>query len=150
MPEVHLWRLPSIPGRMRPLGKKMAKLGLPDCIWTKAPELDSFITSTILKEVICSDNATQKTQRLWLKTATLLTAIVEKTDGGDISDSETIQKVRNSLLLLGNALLLLGNASQQHSLQRRKTILQHLNPQIKSLVQDTDLLMPLHIFLRPT
>ena len=53
------------------------------------------------------------------------------TDGGEVSEAELIQGIRNALLLLGNA-------SQQHSLQRRKAILQHLNPQLKSLVQDAD------------
>ena len=111
--------------------KKMAKLGLPDCKWMKSPELDAFITSTIPKEVIKNDNVAQKTQRLWLEAASLLAAIVDKTDGDKISDAEVIQGIRNALLLLGNA-------CQQHSLQRRKAILQHLNPQIKSLVQDAD------------
>ena len=111
--------------------KKMAKLGMPDCTWTKAPELDSFIASTIPKDVVRNDNAAQKTQRLWLEASSLLAAIVDKTDGGEISEGEIIQGIRNALLLLGNA-------SQQHSLQRRKAVLQHLNPQLKSLVQDAD------------
>ena len=111
--------------------KKMAKLGTPDCRWTKSPELDSFIASTIPKEVVRNDNAAQKTQRLWLEASAVLAAIVDKSDTDEISDSEIIQGIRNTILLLGNA-------SQQHSLQRRKTILQHLNPQLKSLVQDAD------------
>ena len=106
----------------------MAKLGVPDCKWT---ELDSFITSTIPKDVIRSDNAAHKTQRLLLEAAALLAAIVDKIDGGEILEAEIIQGVRNTILLLGNA-------SQQHSLQQRKIILQHLNPQLKSLVQDAD------------
>ena len=61
----------------------------------------------------------------------LLAAIMDKTDGDEISDAEVIQGIRNALLLLGNA-------CQQHSLQRKKAILQHLNPQLKSLVQDAD------------
>ena len=73
----------------------------------------------------------QKTQRLWLEAASLLAAIVDKIEGDEISDAEVIQGIRNALLLLGNA-------CQLHSLQRRKAILQHLNPQLKSLVQDTD------------
>ena len=88
--------------------KKMAKLGMPDCKWTKVPELDSFIAFTIPKEVVQNDNAVQKTQRLWLEVSSLLTAIVDKTDGGEISEGEIIQGIRNALLLLGNV-------SQQHS-----------------------------------
>ena len=56
---------------------------------------------------------------------------MDKTDGDEILDAEVIQGIRNALLLLGNA-------CQQHSLQRRKVILQYLNPQLKSLVQDAD------------
>ena len=111
--------------------KKMAKLGTPNCRWTKSPELDSFIASTIPKEVVRNDNAAQKTQRLWLEASAVLAAIVDKSDTAEISDGEIIQGIRNAILLLGNA-------SQQHSLQQRKTILQHLNPQLKSLVQDAD------------
>ena len=111
--------------------KKMAKLGLPDCKWSKAPELDTFIASTVPKDVVKADNTSHKTQRLWLEAAAPLAAIVDKIDAGEVEEAEIIQGIRNALLLLGNA-------SQQHSLQRRKTILQHLNPQLKSLVQDAD------------
>ena len=90
--------------------KKMVKLGTPDCRWTKPPELDSFIASTIPKEVVCNDNAAQKTQRLWLEASAVLAAIVDKSDTAEISDGEIIQGIRNAILLLGNA-------SQQHSLQ---------------------------------
>ena len=94
--------------------KKMAKLGLHDCKWTKSLELVSFIAS-----VVRSDNMAYKTQMLWLEAASLLAAIVDKTDGGEVSEAEMIQGIRNALLVLGNAF-------QQHYLQqRRKAILQH-------------------------
>ena len=32
--------------------KKMVKLAMPDCKWTRAPKLDGFIASTIPKEVV--------------------------------------------------------------------------------------------------
>ena len=111
--------------------KKMAKLGIPDCKWSKAPELDAFIASTIPKDVVKADNVSHKTQRLWLEAAAPLAAIVDKVDAGELEEGDVIQGIKSALLLLGNA-------SQQHSLLRRKTILQHLNPQLKSLVQDAD------------
>ena len=111
--------------------KKMAKLGIPDCKWSKAPELDAFIASTIPKDVVKADNVSHKAQRLWLEAAAPLAAIVDKIDAGELEEVDVIQGIKSALLLLGNA-------SQQHSLQRRKTILQHLNPQLKSLVQDAD------------
>ena len=109
----------------------MAKLGTPDCRWIKLPELDSFIASTIPKEVMRNDNTFQKTQRLWFEVSSVLAAIVDRSDADKILDGEIIQGIRSAQLLLGNA-------SKQHSLQQRKAILQHLNPQLKSMVQDAD------------
>ena len=68
---------------------------------------------------------------MWLEATAPLTAVVERLDSKDISPAEVIQGVRTALVLMGNA-------SQYHALQRRKTILQHLNPQLKLLVQDAD------------
>ena len=111
--------------------KKMAKLGLPDCKWSKAPELDWFIDSTIPKDVVRADNTSHKIQGLWLEAVIPLAAIVDKADVGEIGEADIIQGIRNAVLLLGNA-------SQQHSLQRQKTVLHHFNPQFKSSVQDAD------------
>ena len=104
--------------------RKNGEAGPLDYKWTKSPEMDSFITSTIPKDVTRSDNAAQKTQRQWLEAVALLAAIVDKKIGVKFWR----QSIRNALR----------NVSQQHFLQRRKTILQHLNPQLKSLVQNVD------------
>ena len=56
----------------------MAKLGLSDCKWSKESEPDSFIASTIPKNIIKADSASHKTQRLWLEAAAPLAAIVDK------------------------------------------------------------------------
>ena len=42
--------------------KKMAKLGLPDCKWSKAPELNTCITSTVPNNIVKADNTSHKTQ----------------------------------------------------------------------------------------
>ena len=101
--------------------KKISKLGLPDCKWIKSPELDAFIVFSIPKEVVKNENTEQKIQKLWLEATVPLTVVVECSDSEDISPAEVIQGVRSALVLLGNA-------SQHHALQRRKMILQHLNP----------------------
>ena len=103
--------------------RKISKLGLPDCKWTKSLELDAFIASSIPKEAVKNDNTEQKIQKLWLEATAPLTAVVERSDSEDISPAEVIQGVRTALVLLGNA-------SQYHALQRRKMILQHLNSQL--------------------
>ena len=72
--------------------KKMVKLGMPDCRWIKSPELDSFVTSTIPKEVVRNDNTSQKTQRLWLKASSVLAAIVDRSDADKILDGEIIKR----------------------------------------------------------
>ena len=111
--------------------KKSSKLGLPDCKWTKSPELNAFIASNIPKDVVKNDNTEQKIQKLLLEATAPLTAVVERLVSKDISPAEVIQRVRTALTLLSNA-------SQHHALKRRKMILQHLNPQFKSLVQDAN------------
>lgn len=65
---------------------------------------------------------------------------MNKVDAGIIEEVDIIQGIRNALLLLGNV-------SRQHSLQQQKMILQHLNPQLKSLVQDACFTKaPLYLF----
>ena len=66
--------------------KKMAKLGIPDCKWSKAPELDAFIASTIPKDVVKGDNVSHKAQRLWLEVAAPLATIVDKVDAGELKE----------------------------------------------------------------
>lgn len=51
-------------------------------------ELDSFIVSTIPKEVAQNDNASL--QRLWLEASFVLAAIVDKFDVEEILESEII------------------------------------------------------------
>ena len=107
------------------------KLGIPYCKWLKLPRLDSFITSTIPKDVIRVDATTQKTHKLWLEETAPLTAIIEKMDAGNIDQAEAIQGIRAALVLLRNAF-------QHHAIQWRKAVIQHLNPQLKLLVKDED------------
>jgi len=66
-------------------GKKKAKLGLPDSKWLKLPELNSFIASTIPKDVTRADSIAERIQRYWLDAAAPLAAIIEKTDAGEIN-----------------------------------------------------------------
>ena len=75
--------------------KKKAKLGLPDCNWLKPLQLDNFVVSTIPKDVIRVDAATQKTHKLWLEATALLTAIIVKVDASDIDQAEAIQRIKS-------------------------------------------------------
>ena len=40
--------------------------------------------------------------------------------------------------MVQTSILLMGNASFHHSTERRRALLQHLNPQIKQLVEESD------------
>ena len=112
-------------------GKKKAKLGLPESKWLESPQLDSVIATSIPKDVVKADSTAERIQKYWLDAAAPLTAVVEKSDAGEIDQTEAIQGIRAALVLMGNA-------SQYHAIQRRKAILQHLNAQLKSLVKDED------------
>jgi len=71
--------------------KKKAKLGIPDYKWLKPPQLDTFIASTVPKEVIKADTAAQKMHKLWLETTVPLTAIIKRVDAGDTYQAKAIQ-----------------------------------------------------------
>jgi len=51
----------------------------------KSPELDSFITSTIPKDITRADSTAERIQKYWLDAAARLAAITEKTDAGEIN-----------------------------------------------------------------
>ena len=68
--------------------KKISRLGLPDCKWTKSPELDAFIASSIPKEVVKNENTEQKIQKLWVEATAPLTVVVECSDSEDISQQK--------------------------------------------------------------
>ena len=64
--------------------RKISKLGLPDCKWTKSSELDAFMASNIPKEVVKNDNTEQKIQKLWPEATAPLRAVVERSESEDI------------------------------------------------------------------
>lgn len=114
----------------------MAKLGVPDYKQLKANKVGAFFASIFPIDVVKANSTLHKMLRLFLEAAVSLAAIVNKIDAGEIHEMDIIhwQGIRNALLLLRNA-------SQQHYLQQQKTIFQHLNPQLKSLIQDMDLIL---------
>jgi len=66
------------------------KNGLPESKWLKLPQLDSFIATSIPKDVIRADSTTERIQRFWLDATAPLIAIVEKSDAGEIDQAEAI------------------------------------------------------------
>ena len=61
----------------------------------------------------------------------LLTALLENTDDESFTLKEAIPTIQLAIQLLGDA-------AQHHSSQRRKAIMQYLNPQLQTLMKDED------------
>ena len=51
---------------------------------------------------------------------------------------EEFQLPAEAIQMIQASLVLMGNASFHHSTERRKGLLQHLNPQLKQLVEESD------------
>ena len=109
--------------------KWVQKQGKPDSRWTKCPELDPVVTSTLSKETIKADNKAKQLHTFWLDAATPLVAAIQDIKDGKVETAEIVKALQTALLFLGNAL-------QHHVEQRHQAILQQLNPQLKSLIKD--------------
>ena len=68
---------------------------------------------------------------MWIEAAIPLAACLEKAHKGDFSVAEVIPMIQAALMLMGDA-------SQHQSSIRRKMLMQHFNPQIKGLMDDSD------------
>ena len=90
-----------------------------------------MVESILLKKSVKQHKVTCRSQQMWLDAAGPLTVCLEKAHEGTLTITEAIP-------MLQSALLLMGNASQHQAFFRRKQILQHLNPQLKSLMKESN------------
>ena len=109
---------------------KIKKFGVPDSRWTKCPRIDPVVTANISKEAERSDRSVSRLQQFWLDAVGPLVMVLEKADDF-VLPPEAINMIQTSLQLMGNA-------NYHHSSERRKILLQHLNPQLKQLVEESD------------
>lgn len=110
---------------------KVTKYGQPDSKWTMCPELSPVVAATLSKEAVKNDKVAFRTQQLWMEATGPLTACLERAHEGELT-------VQDAIPMIQAALLLMGDAAQNHAALRRKAVLQHLNPQLQSLMKETD------------
>ena len=109
---------------------KIKKFGVPDSRWTKCLRIDPAVTTNISKEAERGDRLVSRLQQFWLDAVGPLVMVLEKADEF-VLPPEAVNMIQTSLQLMGN-----GN--YHHSSERRKILLQHLNPQLKQLVEESD------------
>ena len=109
----------------------MQKQRKPDSRWTKCPELEPAVASTLPNETIKAYNKAKQLYTFWLDAATPIVTAIQDIEDGKAETAEIVKALQTALLFLGNAL-------QHHAVQRRQAILQQLNPQLKSLIKDED------------
>ena len=85
----------------------------------------------MFKKAVKQGKVTYRSQQMWLDAAGPMTACLEKAHEGTLTITEAIP-------MLQSALLLMGDVSQHQAFLRRKQILQHLNPQLKSLMKESN------------
>jgi len=110
---------------------KVAKYGTPDSVWLKCPELSPVVAATLSKEAVKEDKAAFRAQQMWIEAAIPLATCLEKAHEGDLSATEAVPMIQAALMLMGDA-------SQHQSSLRRKMLMQHFNPQLKGLMNDSD------------
>ena len=97
--------------------KQVQKQGKPDSRWTKCPELDPVVTSTLPKETIKAENKAKRLHTFWLDAATVIMAAIQDIEDGKVETTEIVKALQTALLFLGNA-------SQQYVVQHHQAILQ--------------------------
>ena len=111
--------------------KQIAKYGEPDSRWTTCPSLAPVVAATLPSAAIKDDKVAFRTQQMYMEAVAPLAAFLESTDDENFTIKEAIPMVQSAIKLLGDA-------TQHHSAIRRKAIMQHLNPQLQTLMKDKD------------
>ena len=86
--------------------------------------------ANVSKDAERNDRAASRLQQFWLDAASPLVMLLERDEEFQLP-AEAIQMIQASIVLMGNA-------SFHHSTERRRGLLQHLNPQLKQLVAESD------------
>ena len=106
------------------------KFGIPDLWYTRCPKIDAVVSANISKDAERIDRTTSCLQQFWLDTVASIVMVLERAEEFSLSP-EAINMIRTSLQLMGNA-------NYHHSAERRKALLQHLNPLLKQLLEEND------------
>jgi hypothetical protein len=108
------------------------KFGVPEGVETRCPKLDGLIKGELPKEATEADRKLSRLQNFTLDIAGPLVAALEELTANDKPDATKVTAaIQMSLRFLGNALA-------QYAQERRTRAMTHLNPDLKSLVEDED------------
>ena len=110
---------------------RAAKYGRPNSKWAMCPELSPVVAAMLPKEAVKNDKVAFRTQQLWTEAAGPLTACLEKAHEGQLTTQKAIPMIQSALVLMGDA-------AQHQATLRSKALLQHLNPQLQSLMKESD------------
>ena len=110
---------------------KAGKYGKPDTKWTTCPSLPPVVEATLPKDAVKEDKIAFRTQEMYMEAMAPLVSCLEQADGEEFTLKEVIPMIQSALVLLGDAV-------QHQSSLRRKELMKHLNPQLQSLMKDSD------------
>ena len=111
--------------------KQIVRYGEPDSKWTTCPSISPVVAATLPSAALKEDKAAFRAQEMYMEAMAPLAALLESTDDENFT-------IKEAILMVQSAVRLLGDATQHHSSLRRKAIMQHLNPQLQTLMKDID------------
>ena len=110
---------------------QIPKYSEPYCNWTTCPNISLVVAATLPNTSIKDNKLASRTQEMYMEAVAPLTALLENADDESFTLKEAIPMIQLAIQLLGDV-------AQHHSSQRRKAIIQHLNPQLQTLMKDED------------
>ena len=111
--------------------KQVARYGELDSRWTTCPTISPVVAATLPSAAMKDDKVAFRTQEMYMEAIAPLAALLENT-------AEETFTIKEAIPMVQSAIQLLGDAAQHHSSLRRKAIMQHLNPQLQTLMKDED------------
>ena len=110
---------------------KADKYGQPDTKWTMCPSLPAVVEETLPSNAVKEDKIAFRTQEMYMEAMFPLVSCLEQADGEEFTLKEAIPMIQSAIVLLGDA-------AQHQSSLRRKESMKHLNPQLQTLMKDSD------------
>ena len=110
---------------------KAVKYGDPETKWTICPSLPPVVEATRPNEAVKKDKVAFRTQQMYMEAMIPLVSCLEQAGDDEFTLKEAIPMIQSALVLLGDA-------AQHQSSLRRKEVMNHLNPQLQSLMKDSD------------
>ena len=89
-----------------------------------------MVSANISRDAERTDRTTSRLQQFWLDAVAPIVMVLERAEEFSLPP-EAINMIQTSIQLMGNA-------NYHHSTERRKALLQHLNPLLKQLVEESD------------